>query len=266
VASRSCFETAARKGMLISRHKCLPQEAYVGRTIRDAAIRMIHSQRGGNTSLGTLTLLVPLAVAAGMTFNQRQLSLQRLRYNLSRVLRSTTVADTLAFHEAVIRAKPGGLGRSPHLDFRDPASRKEILRGKFGLLDVFRLAADWDSICSEWTTNYSTTFELGYPYFRRELMKADDLNAAIVNTYLMILSEKPDTLIARKAGTRKAKWVSNRAKKTLAVGGSRTIAGRREIDRLDDDLGRDGNLLNPGATADISAAVVALATLSGYRP
>jgi triphosphoribosyl-dephospho-CoA synthetase len=41
---------------------------------------------------------------------------------------------------------------------------------------------------------------------------------------------------------------------------------RREIERLDDELGRNGNLLNPGATADLTASVVALATLSGYRP
>ena len=266
VASRSSFEIAAEKGSLISRRKLHPQDAQVGSTIRDAVISTIRSQRGGNTSLGTLTLLIPLAVAAGMTFAPGHLQLHRLRRNLSRVLKSTTATDTLAFYEAVLRVKAGGLGRVPQLDLRNPSSKKEILRRGVGLLDVFRLAADRDSICSEWITNYSTTFELGYPYFRKELSKTDDINVSTVNTYLRILSQKPDTLIARKAGRKKAEWVSNRSKEALALGGAKTIAGRMEIEQLDNELGKSGNLLNPGATADLSACVVAVATLSGYRP
>jgi triphosphoribosyl-dephospho-CoA synthase len=266
VACRSSFEIAAEKGSLISKRELHPQDAQVGSTIRDAVISTIRSQRGGNTSLGTLTLLVPLAVAAGMAFTQGRLQLHRLRRDLSRVLKSTTATDTVAFYEAVLRAKAGGLGRVPQLDLRNPSSKKEILRNELGLLDVFRLAADHDSICSEWITDYSTTFELGYPYFRKELSKTDDINVSTVNTYLRILSQKPDTLIARKAGIERAKWVSTRSKEALALGGAKTIAGRMEIERLDDELGKNGNLLNPGATADLSACVVALATLSGYRP
>ena len=266
VACRSSFEKAAEKGSLISKRKLRPQDARVGEIIRDAAVNTISSQRGGNTSLGTVTLLVPLAVAAGMTFTKNLLPLQGLRRNLHRILASTTVTDTIDFYEAVSCVKPGGLGRVPQLDLEDPTSKKEILRLEVGLLDVFRLAADRDSICSEWTTDYSITFELGYPFFKRELLKTDDINAATVNTYLKILSEKHDTLVARKAGIRKARWVSNRVRKALALGGVRSLAGRREIERLDNELGRNGNVLNPGATADLTASIVALATLSGYRP
>jgi len=266
VASRSSFEIAAEKGYLISKGKLHPRDAQVGGTIRDAVVSTIRSQRGGNTSLGTLTLLIPLAVAAGITFEQGRLQLHHLRRNLGRVLKSTTTTDTLAFYEAALRVRAGGLGRVPQLDLRNPRSKREILRKGIGLLDVFRLAADRDSICSEWITNYSTTFELGYPYFRKELSKTDDINVSTVNTYLRILSEKPDTLIARKAGLKRAEWVSTRSREALALGGAKTVAGRLEIERLDNELGKRGNLLNPGATADLSACVVAIATLSGYRP
>jgi len=266
VACRPSFETAAGRGYLIAKHELSPESAQVGGTIRDAAVNALHSQRGGNTSLGTVTLLVPLAVAAGMTFTKKRLSLHRLRLNLKRILESTTAADTVAFYEAVARSKPGGLGRAPQLDLTDSSSRTQILRRKIGLLDVFRIAAGWDSICLEWTTAYSITFEFGYPYFKKQLSKTDDINGATVDTYLRILAERPDTLIARKAGVRKAKWASNRAKRALGLGGSRTIAGRKQVERLDDELRTNRNLLNPGATADLTAAVVALATLSGYRP
>jgi len=265
VASRNSFETAAERGALIGKGQLRPEGARLGSLIRSAALNAFHSQRGGNTSLGTLTLLVPLAVAAGMT-STKHLSLHRFRLNLKRILESTTPIDSVAFYEAVTSSKPGGLGRAPQLDLKDPSSRTQILRRKIKLLDVFRIAAGWDSICQEWITNYSTTFDLGYPYFKRELSKTDDINAATVDTYLRILSEKPDTLIARKAGTRKARWTSNRARKALALGGAKTVAGRKQIQRLDDELRLNGNILNPGATADLTAAVVALATLSGYRP
>jgi len=265
VASRSSFETAAEIGFLIGKGQLRPEDACVGGMIRKAALNAFHSQRGGNTSLGTLTLLVPLAVAVGMT-STKHLSLRRLRFNLKRIVESTTSLDSVAFYDAVKGSKPGGLGKAPQLDLKDPSSKVQILRHKIRLFDVFRIAAGWDSICLEWITNYSTTFDLGYPYFKRELSKTDDINAATVDTYLRILSEKPDTLIARKAGTRKARWTSNRARKALALGGAKTVAGRKQIQRLDDQLQLNGNLLNPGATADLTAAVVALATLSGYRP
>jgi triphosphoribosyl-dephospho-CoA synthase len=201
-----------------------------------------------------------------MSFKKNRRSLHLLRRNLGLVLESTTAADSIAFYEAVAGSKPGGLGKAAQLDLTDPASKSQIIRRRVRLLEVFRIAADWDSICLEWITNYSTTFDLGYPYFKRELSKTHDINGVIVDTYLRILSRRPDTLIARKAGLRKARWASNRAAKALALGGAKTVAGRKLIETFDNELGIDGNLLNPGATADLTASVVALATLSGYKP
>jgi triphosphoribosyl-dephospho-CoA synthase len=266
VAARRHFELAAERGVLVSRRKISLQDAQVGRTIRDAVVSIMRSHRGGNTSLGTVMLFVPLAVAAGMTIALGRFSLSRLRRNLRQILISTTATDAAALYEAVAYARPGGLGQVPELDVRDPASRKKIVRLGLNLLDIARLAADRDSICREWVTNYNTTFKLGYPYFSRELARTGDLNEAAVNTYLKILSEIPDTLIARKAGIQKARWVSNRAGRALALGGLSTRRGRKEIERLDDDLRSDAHLVNPGATADITASVLALATLSGYKP
>lgn len=266
VASRPHFEEAAQRGILISRAKISSEEAQVGSIIRDAVISMMHSQHGGNTSLGTVTLLVPLAVAAGMTLHKRRFSSSALRRNLAQILRATTVTDALAFYKAIAYAKPSGLGRVPQLDVRDQASRRRIIRKGLKLLDIFLMAADRDSICLEWVTDYKSTFELGYPYFRRELSRTNDINEATVNTYLKILSQIPDTLIARKAGLQKARSASNRAKEALALGGASSSAGRMVIERLDEALRANKHLLNPGATADVTASVLALGTLSGFRP
>ena len=265
-AARFYFQKAARIGVEIARKEKPAESAKVGSTIRDAIIAIMQAQHGGNTSLGTVSLLVPLAVAAGMTLTRQRSSLALLRKNLGHVLDATTVADAVAFYEAVAHAKPGGMGAVPYLDVKDRTSKGRIVRKEHRLLEIFRLAADRDSICSEWVTHYQTTFELGYPYFASQLTKTHDVNKSTVNTYLMILSKIPDTLIARKTGMQRAAWVSERARKVLALGGANTGAGRREIEKLDEDLRIDGHMLNPGSTADLSACVVALAIISGYRP
>lgn len=266
VASGPHFEKAAIRGRLVAAGVISLENGHVGRIIRDAAIDTLNAQTGGNTSLGTLTLLIPIAFAAGMTGNEYCVSIPRLRSNLRKVLRATTVSDSIAFYDAIKYAKPGGLGRVEVLDVQEEGSKSEIQDGKMTLFEVFKLAANHDSICSEWVTTYRTTFELGYPYFDSQLKKSGNINEATVNTYLKVLSQIPDTLIARKAGRQKSNWVSKRALNVIELGGTSTSAGLKEIRRFDAELRRNGHFLNPGATADIIAAILSLALLSGYRP
>ena len=266
VASGPHFEKAAIRGRLVASGAISLENGHVGRIIRDAAIDTLDAQRGGNTSLGTLTLLIPIAFAAGVTGNENCISIARLRRNLRKVLRATTVSDSIAFYDAIKYAKPGGLGRVEVLDVQEEGSKVEIQNGKMTLFEVFKLAANRDSICSEWVTTYETTFELGYPYFDSQLKRSGNINEATVNTYLKVLSRIPDTLIARKAGLQKSSWVSKRALHIIELGGASTSAGLKEIRRFDGELRRNGHLLNPGATADIIAAILSLVLLSGYRP
>jgi len=266
VASGPHFERAATRGRLVASGAMSLHNGHVGQIIRDAAIDTLNAQTGGNTSLGTITLLIPIAFAAGMTRNENRLLIPRLRNNLRKILRATTVSDSIAFYDAIKYAKPGGLGRVELLDAQEEGSKGEIQTGNMTLFEVFKLAAKRDSICSEWVTNYKTTFDLGYPYFDSQLKKSGNINEATVNTYLKVLSQIPDTLIARKVGQQKSNWVSKRALNAIELGGASTSAGLKEIRRFDGELRRNGHLLNPGATADIIAAILSLALLSGYRP
>jgi triphosphoribosyl-dephospho-CoA synthase len=56
------------------------------------------------------------------------------------------------------------------------------------------------------------------------------------------------------------------ARNILNAGGIETTLGKKEIEKFDARLRRDGNLLNPGTTADIISAALALCVLGGYRP
>ena len=99
-----------------------------------------------------------------------------------------------------------------------------------------------------------------------EQLRSSDLNTSITHTFLKVLSERPDTFIARKVGIDKAREISLEAGKVLELGGVETAEGQKSIVDFDRKLRNSGNLHNPGTTADITAAALALATLSGYRP
>jgi triphosphoribosyl-dephospho-CoA synthase len=267
VASESSFEKAAQRGIGVSEYKLNIREVGIGEIIKECAVDINAWQKGGNTLLGTVMLLVPIAVAAGMTPTGKNFifDFSRLRKNLRLAVESTTAEDAARLYEAIDVAKPSGLGDAPDLDVTDPASKARLLEDDVSLFEVFKLAAGYDDICSEWVRNYHITFDLAYPYLTEQLER-DDLNAAVVHTFLKILSEHPDTFIARKAGAEKARAVSLEAKHVLELGGLETTAGREAVRALDGRLRASGNQLNPGTTADLTAAALALCTLSGYRP
>jgi len=267
VAAAPSFKEAAKKGIAVSDRKLPVTEVGVGEIIKQCVANIDRWQKGGNTLLGTIMLFIPLAVSAGMTTSSKDhnIEISQLRKNLSRVVKSTTSQDAVYLYEAIGIAKPSGLNGAPDLDVNDPVSKKRLLDEDFALFEVFKIAAGYDDICFEWVNNFPLTFDLAFPYLAEQL-KFNDLNTAITNAFLKVLSERPDTFIARKVGFDKAREISSEAEKVLKLGGVETQKGKKKIIEFDRRLRNSGNLLNPGTTADITAAALALATLSGYRP
>jgi triphosphoribosyl-dephospho-CoA synthase len=267
MAAAPWFEEAAKRGIAVQDKKLSVCDVGMGWIMKECAADINVWQKGGNTLLGTVMLLVPMAVAVGMTPIGENFSfdLTRLRENLKLAVESTTAEDAVYLYEAIDIAKPSGLNEASDLDVNDPASKERLLRENVSLFEVFKIAAGYDDICSEWVRNYPITFDLAYPYLQAQLERGD-LNTAVVHSFLKILSEHPDTFIARKAGVEKARQVSLDAKRALELGGLETQDGKKSIFELDRRLRKSGNRLNPGTTADLTAAALALCTLGGYRP
>lgn len=266
VAVAPYFGYIANQGVMVSTRDLDLEKIGIGAVIRGAVQDVSEWQRGGNTLLGSIMLLSPVAAAAGMTLAEGRFSIAKLRENLRAVVESTTPMDAVAVYDAMSVAEPAGLGKVPRLDVTDPSSKKKILDDQITLFEVFKIASEYDSIASEWVKNYSVTFDLGYPYFIQKLKENKDVNIATVHTFLKILSEIPDTLITRKVGLAKSKQVSAQAKEVLELGGLRSTEGRNRLWKLDKELRSAAHRLNPGTTADVTAAVLAVSVLSGYRP
>jgi triphosphoribosyl-dephospho-CoA synthase len=266
VAATSSFETAAQRGILVSQGKIDAADVGVGKLIKRCVADINTWQHGGNTLLGTVMLLSPIAAAAGMTSTTEYLNLQHLRKNLKLIIESTTPRDAVNMYAAIEIANPSGLGKAPALDINDPNSVGRILEGKISLYNIFKIAEKYDTICSEWVNNYPITFDLAYPSLTKRLQNKDDPNSATVQTFLEVLAKVPDTFIARKMGIEKSREISLRARHILDLGGIETSVGKKSLSEFDLELRKSGNLLNPGTTADILAAALALCILNGYRP
>jgi triphosphoribosyl-dephospho-CoA synthase len=267
VAAGPSFQEAASRGTAVSEGQLEPGKLGIGGLIKACSADVATWQHGGNTILGTVMLFVPLAAAAGMTPAKENFSLDfsALRPNLDLAVKASSAWDAVHLYEAVDIACPSGLGGAPDLDVTDPNSKERLLKENVGLFEVFKIAADYDDICYEWVHNYPITFDLAYPYLKEQL-NSKPLNTAVVHTFLKILSERPDTFIARKMGKPKAAEVSKNAKTILELGGLETTEGRQSLREFDEKLRVKGNACNPGTTADLTAAALALCTLGGYRP
>jgi triphosphoribosyl-dephospho-CoA synthase len=266
VALRSHFQLAALGGHRASNGSVRKGELAIGERIRRAVESTFEWQHGGNTNLGAILLLTPIACAAGMAPLESPLKAREIRKNLRTVVRGTTPTDAVNVYRAISCVSPSGMRKVPELDVNDTSSIARIRKQNISLVQIFRISSRYDTISSEWVNNFPVTFEIGLPFLLRELQAADDINTAVVDTYLRILSRIPDTLIARKLGVGRAKEVSLLAKRVLKAGGMKTTSGREAIKRMDRTLQRSDHRWNPGTTADLTASALSILLLSGYRP
>jgi triphosphoribosyl-dephospho-CoA synthase len=229
-----------------------PALAAAGRQPLGATIRQAVAATGrwtpANTNLGIILLLAPLAQAAGVVGGS-------LRERLSAVLAATSVADAAETYAAIRLARPGGLGSA--------ASQDVAASPSVTLQQAMALAADRDTIAREYVTDFSTTFEVGAPALRRARAAGRSWSEATVEGYLRILTERPDTHIARKLGARAADEVSRRAREVEAAGATRTEAGRQALAEFDAELRSPANERNPGTTADLTCAALFVVILEG---
>lgn len=236
IAIGPAFENAAESG--------------VGQLILQAT-QDTHKVVRSNTNLGMILLLAPLVKACVRK------GAADVRQRLSNVLNSLTVQDARLAYAAIRLAQPGGLGRVSKADVSEQPS--------ITLLEAMALAEDRDSVAHEYVTVFSITFETGMPALKEARSRGTDFPTAVVQAFLAILSRVPDTLIARKKGLDAARHVSDRAGEVLSKGGVFTPEGRIALAEFDCALRDPNHTLNPGATADLTAAAIFLYLLEDIR-
>lgn len=284
IALGSSVEEAALKGLIVAKGRLSVSKIGVGKLVKKAVSDIVGSHNGGNTHLGVCLLFIPLAAAAAKTQVERGgIFPNALRNNVEEVMRSTTPMDAAEVYEAIMLvSSPRELGRiegrgAP--DLYDKQARRRILEEEISLFDVMEESSSYDTVARELVTGMEISFEIGYKELTETFERTRDINIATVHTFLRILSKVPDTFIARKIGLSKVNdvkkaveiginktfWISETAKKILSLGGLTTEEGASSLWKFDRKLQNLGKDYSPGTAADLTAASLMIALLSGLK-
>ncbi len=220
-----------------------------GLSVGQIVLQAVHAMMDAvstNTSLGTILLLAPLVVATNR-LTDHPIGTRTIRASLLETFASLTPDDSFAIYEAIRIAKPGGLGQAASMDIRHAAPTN--------ILDAMKLAAEWDDIALQYISN----FELVLAISRRLELKqvAGHAKAAAIRcVQIELLSERVDSLIARKQGRSFAKIVQAHAGVVIASGPYGSAEYESAWHRFDDFLRDDAHRGNPGTIADLLAAAL----------
>lgn len=204
-----------------------------------------------NTNLGIVMLMIPISASAAISNNFNE-----LRENIVKLMENTTVEDAINLYKAINIADAGGMGEQDEYDVANENAANELRKNNQTMYDVLEISAPWDRLASELTTNLPVCFDIGYKEYSK-LNKKTTLNNSAVLTFLKILSKVPDTLISRKYGDKKAQEVSDMAQDLLSYKDSDNFM--EKIKEFDDYLFE--NKLNPGTTADLTAASIMISLI-----
>jgi triphosphoribosyl-dephospho-CoA synthase len=216
-------------------------------TAFERAIEGMSQQSGGNTQFGALLMLVPLvrAAAAGRLTSG----------GVTAVVEETTVEDACEFYRAfdhvdvAVDDPPDGIDA---LDVRRGSGAIEAIRERsMTLSDIMELSAERDGVAAEWISGFERSFEAATwlcsddgPIYRRAS-----------RAFLRLLAAEPDTFVVTRNGETAAREATRRARAVLE--------GNEDPEALAEEfVERD---INPGTTADLTAAALFIALESGLE-
>ncbi len=253
----------ASRGADLAEGRLSSSEINMGELIYQSAHDTFTGINQQNTVLGTVLLYIPLVVASSALITKEgRYSTDGLEKWLNEIIETTSVDDTLNLYKAfhLIRTTNPRVEESTswtethnRYDIDNPKVLENILEDKLNLHDLFKMSEDVDEISREWATNFSLTRTQVFPYLDKITDNLENLEEGIVQTFVWLLSSRPDGLIAKKTDEGRAEEIRALAEKTMNAWNQ--DSGPLELMiQLDEELRKEGNLLNPGTTADLVSA------------
>ena len=240
-----------------------------GETIYNIVRDSLKLHGNGNTHLGTLILLTPIAYSIGYLISQgRDYRDIDVLFQTSTYLvrKFSTLEDSIYFYKAIRLLKPKYLRKGVEYFKEVPDVYSDSFENELKKLDLtfwklLKLCSLYDIVCFQVITEY--------PHVKKALqvlsekLKMYNWNFAIVKTYLTLLAQYYDTHVLRKNGIEWCKYVHNKVIEILKHN-LLTSEGIELFIRFEEELRR--NNVNPGATADILATAISLhCLLKGYK-
>jgi triphosphoribosyl-dephospho-CoA synthase len=256
---------AATKGIEFSEKKINSEEIGIGRIVLECAKDVFTSINKRNTIFGSLLLFVPLIISISATIKENgSFNVNQVKKWLRIILDNTTVQDTMDLYKAFHVVMPSGqLDKEvkswtefhDRYDIDNPDVYDNIKNDGIKLLELFRLSANVDMISKEWAEYFKIVLDEVFPYLDNQTGSLEDLEEGVVRTFIWLLSRYPDGLIAKKAGPEQAEKVRALAARVIENGFEK-FETKTLLEQLDYQLREEGNILNPGTTADLVSAAI----------
>lgn len=260
-----CYDDFVHGAAAIAPVVARPEQQPIGQTVLDA-IKATQAQTATNLNLGIVLLLAPLAAVPRSI---------RIQDGIGEVLKITTQQDAALVYDAIRLAHPGGLGKVEDQDVAEAPTQT--------LVEVMRLAADRDLIAAQYATDFQLVSSLatgmdgcivgaGIGEQRRPRLPHPTPDGppmplwewAVVWTFLGLMAEHPDSLIARKVGLDVAKEAQQRAAAVVSVKWPFQPGSWQAFQDFDAWLRADGHRRNPGTSADLMAATIFVLLRQGW--
>lgn len=207
-----------------------------------------HDAVSTNTNLGMILLMAPLVQAAYV-----QRAGGSIQLALKYIFKQTSIEDAQHVYQAIRLAKPGGMGDKDDQDISEEPS--------VTLLNTMKIASTWDQIAAQYSNNFQDIFIFGVPRYQALMGKWKDEKWATTGLFMSYLAHYPDSLIERKFGLLKAREISDMISDLEMELCRSDSPGRYEAQLLEIDRQLKRNLINPGTSADLTAASIFAAGL-----
>lgn len=217
---------------------------------------MLKYQSQGNTSLGSLMLLIPLISASSFCYKEfKEINIENLRNCLKLVLDSSGPKDSIMICKAILLTKPKWLLKVKEFDITKKNWEKEILKKKAKPREIMRNAIQYDWIAHEYYTYYKITFEESFPLLLK-YSNEESLDSACLRTFLTLLSNRIDSHIYRKFGYE----IAERIRKSV----EEKMKTNKDIEVIAEEIDKEfSNIkINAGTTADLIVASLFLLFLT----
>ena len=216
------------------------------RRILDSA-KKIRAQVGCNTNLGMLLLFAPIIQAAEYC---QTITLAQLQRSITTVLESADQADTDTVFAAIRIANPAGLGQSRQHDV--------FAKADCSLVEAMCAAQKRDCIALQYCNHFNDIFTQGYPAIQRFADQWGNIEWAAVACYFVYLTMFADSHIVRKQGKQTAARIKAQAKPILQRLNTTDDPEQIRHELLDYDRKLKEEKINPGTSADLTAASLLL--------
>ena len=230
-----------RSAQLVTPLICNP-DLTLGQRIQQS-VHITKIKIGCNTNLGMLLLFTPIIMSAQAI---QPFKFAALQDTLSYMVSTITADESALVFQAIIEANPGGLGQSKKYDVN--------LQPKCTLFEAMAVAQNRDLIAKQYVTGFADVFLTGYPCIKEFTRRWNSVEWATVGCYLTFLGTFIDTHIARKYGLEVATKIKARATKVAEQFNKNDNPGDAKHVLLEFDKELKNSNINPGTTADLTAA------------